>query len=48
MDQDLDFDFGDGNSIDMGCGATLMGQMMYFGGWYNNNKKQVRILFGRP
>ena len=41
MDQDLDFEIGDGNSVDMGCGATLMGQMMYFGA--RTNKKQVCI-----
>ena len=40
MDQDLDFEIGNGNSIQGGCGAILMNQMMYFGG-LQNWKKQV-------
>ena len=46
MDQDLDFEIGNGNSIYRGCAAMLMGQMMYFGGHYD--RRQVRIVFGRP
>ena len=41
MDQDLDFEIGDDNSIYAGCGATLMGKLMYFGG--QKNKRQVCI-----
>ena len=46
MDQDLDFEIGNGNSIYGGCAAMLMGQMMYFGG--SNSLRQVRLVFGRP
>ena len=46
MDQDLDFEIGNGNSIYGGCAAMLMGEMMYFGGL--NRIRQVRIVFGRP
>ena len=39
MNDDLDFEIGNDNTIESGCGAILMGQMMYFGGV--TNKKQV-------
>ena len=39
MNDDLDFEIGNDNTIENGCGAILMGQMMYFGGV--TNKKQV-------
>ena len=32
VDYDLNFEFGDGTNIRYGCGATLMGEMWYFGG----------------
>lgn len=37
---DLNFEYGDGVTADTGCGATLMGQFWYFGG-YKDNKRQV-------
>ena len=40
MDQDLDFEIGNGNKIYGGCAAMLMGQMMYFGG--SGSKRQVK------
>ena len=42
MDQDLDFEIGNGNKMHWGCGAILMDQMMYFGGG-GRRKNQVRI-----
>ena len=32
MDDNLDFNYGVGVSINKGCGLTLRGQMWYFGG----------------
>ena len=40
MDQDLDFEIGNGNSVHGGCGVIFKDQMMYFGGF--SNSKQVR------
>jgi len=40
---DMDFEFGEETSIVNGCGVTLMGQMMYFGG-NGVQKRQVCII----
>ena len=32
MDDDLDFEYGEGVYTEEGCGAILMGEMWYFGG----------------
>ena len=41
-DDDLIFKFGEDTAAHRGCGATLMGEMWYFGGdGYYNNRRQV-------
>ena len=40
MNDDLDFQFGDGTAVDFGCGATLFGEFWYFGG-QDSFKRQV-------
>ena len=42
MDDDLSFEYGEGTDAHYGCGATLMGEMWYFGG--SSQTKQVCIL----
>ena len=34
VDDDLSFEYGVGTDVNGGCGATLMGEMWYFGGYY--------------
>ena len=38
---DLNFEFGEGTTIFYGCGATLMDQFWYFGGYGSDNNRQV-------
>ena len=38
---DLNFEYGAGTTVYCGCGATLMGQFWYFGGYGSANKRQV-------
>ena len=40
VDGNLEFDYGNGVSLEYGCGLTLRGQMWYFGG-YAGHTKQV-------
>ena len=37
------FEYGEGADAYGGCGATLMGEMWYFGGWFQT--RQVRIVY---
>ena len=48
VDDDLIFEYGEGVDIYMGCGATLMDEMWYFGGRFRLasgffQNRQVRI-----
>ena len=45
MDDDLSFEFGEGTDAYAGCGATLMGEMWYFGGYPNNRQVRFIVLF---
>ena len=45
MDDNLSFEFGEGTDADRGCGATLMGEMWYFGGAFNNRQVRFIVLF---
>ena len=40
IDGNLDIDYGNGVSLESGCGLTLRGQMWYFGG-SNGYQRQV-------
>ena len=40
MNDDLDFHYEEGTTVDYGCGATLMNEFHYFGG-YGSQKRQV-------
>ena len=42
VDDDLRFEYGEETDAHFGCGATLMGEMWYFGGY--NNKRQVSCI----
>lgn len=42
VDDDLIFEYGEGVEAFEGCGATLMGEMWYFGGDYQS--RQVSVL----
>ena len=42
MDDDLSFEYGEGTDAYCGCGATLMGEMWYFGG--RSNTRQVSLV----
>ena len=42
MNDDLIFEYGEGADAFYGCGATLMGEMFYFGG-SGSQRRQVRI-----
>ena len=39
------FEYGEGADAYGGCGATLMGEMWYFGGWLNYQERQVSIVY---
>ena len=41
MDDDLDFEYGEGVYTEEGCGAILMGEMWYFGGL---DSRQVSLI----
>ena len=41
FDDGLNFNYGDGATVSHGCGAMLMDQFWYFGGYGNANKRQV-------
>ena len=43
MDDDLIFEYGEGTDAYGGCGATLMGEMWYFGG-VGSYMRQVRFI----
>ena len=43
MDDDLNFEYGQGTDVAGGCGASLMGEMWYFGGYPNT--RQVRLYY---
>ena len=46
MNDDIDFEYGDGTDARLGCGATLFGQFWYFGGdAYSAAYRQVRLSF---
>ena len=45
MDDDLSFEYGEETDAYCGCGATLMGEMWYFGGRYNKRQVSFIILF---
>ena len=38
------FEYGEGTYAHAGCGATLMGEMWYFGG-FNSDRRQVWIVY---
>ena len=40
VDGNLEFDYGSGVSLKLGCGITLHGQMLYLGG-SGDDKRQV-------
>ena len=42
MNEDLDFEYGDGTIAHYGCGATLQNIFWYFGG-YTPYKRQVKL-----
>ena len=42
VDNDLRFEYGEEANAHNGCGATLMGEMWYFGG--SSNKRQVSCI----
>ena len=44
MNDDLIFEYGEGADAFYGCGATLMGEMFYFGG-SGSQKRQVWIVY---
>ena len=41
VNDDLDFEYGDGTTVAYGCGATFMGEFWYFGGDGAANNRQV-------
>ena len=43
----LDFKYGDDATVAYGCGATLMGQFWYFGGYGDANNRQVHCRYNR-
>ena len=40
MNDDLDFQYGENTMSLSGCGATLMGEMWYFGGYFQDFSEQ--------
>ena len=40
MNDNVDFHYEEGTTVDYGCGATLMNEFHYFGG-YGSQKRQV-------
>ena len=42
FDDDLNFEYGEGTDVYTGCGAILMGEMWYFGG-FSSQSRQVCI-----
>ena len=51
VNDDLNFEFGDGAVAHNGCGATLFGEFWYFGGGTgstsaNSQKRKVKKAFG--
>ena len=44
VEDDLIFEYGEGADAFYGCGATLMGEMFYFGG-SGSQKRQVWIVY---
>ena len=40
------FEYGEGADAYVGCGATLMGEMWYFGG-YDSQQRQVSTILNR-
>ena len=42
VNDDLDFTYGSGVSLNRGCAVTLHGRMLYLGG-YGDYKRQVRF-----
>ena len=45
MDDDLSFEYGEGADAYLGCGATLLGEMWYFGGYPNARQVSLIVLF---
>ena len=45
MDDDLNFEYGQETDVYAGCGATLMGEMWYFGGVRNKRQVSFIVLF---
>ena len=43
VNDNLDFKYGSGVSLDRGCGVTLRGQFWYFGGKGSEYEHQVNI-----
>ena len=43
MNEDIGFYYEEGTTVAFGCGATLMGEFYYFGG-YESNKRQVWLI----
>ena len=43
VNEDVEFYYEEGTTVEFGCGATLMGEFYYFGG-YESNKRQVSYL----
>ena len=44
MNEDLNFEYGDGASASNGCGATLHNVFWYFGGYEDNNhQRRVKL-----
>ena len=41
MNYEIDFEYESGTSASSGCGATLKGEIWYFGGSGSTNKRQV-------
>ena len=43
INEDLDFQYGDGAASYDGCGATLQNVFWYFGGYRAGEKRQVKL-----
>ena len=41
VNEDLNFEYGEGTDVHGGCGALLRNVFWYFGGW-KSNKRQVK------
>ena len=47
VNEELNFEFGEGATVYEGCGATFMGEFWYFGGYDLANKRQVSTIITR-